>query len=153
MQNSKVEYKKNKEQTFGRQTCQYSSVMRLCRRQANRVSPLARAVKGVKNDGKSAHYEPLCEKCSTYMRASTNAAGGKRRAATRRGSHETSKFAALVPSLPMHRAGSERAYILGPRRVRLERGTAEMRVRPVLHTTQLQRQQSRISTDSMSSRY
>lgn len=59
--------------------------------------------------------------------------------------NEDRKFAALVPSLPMR---SERAYILGPRRVRLERGTAEIRVRPVLHATQLQRQHSRISYDS-----
>lgn len=79
------------------------------------------------------------------MRASTNAAGGN--AATHRGSRETSKFAALVPSLPMHRTESERAYILGPRRVRLVCGTAEMRVRPVLHATQLQRQHSGISND------
>lgn len=79
------------------------------------------------------------------MRASTNAAGGN--AATHRGSRETSKFAALVPSLPMYRTESERAYILGPRRVRLVRGTAEKRVRPALHATQLQRQHSGISND------
>ncbi|RXN05509.1 hypothetical protein ROHU_012667 [Labeo rohita] len=162
MHNSEVEYKKMKSKPLAARPAS-TAVLRGCVGgrltvcqsiwPSVRSSPLARAVKGVKNDGKSAHYEPLCEKCSTYMRASTNAAGGKRRDAPRRRSHETSKFAALVPSLPMHRAESERAYILGPRRVRLERGTAEMRDRPVLHATQLQRQQSRISTDSMSSRY
>lgn len=134
MQDSEVEDKKT-EQTFGRQ---YSGVMRLCRRQANRVSvrssPLARDVEGVKNDGKSAHYEPLCVKCSTYMRASTNAAEVTLSGA----SLEMSKFAALVPSLPMHRTESE----LVPTSSGLN-GSAKTRLRPV----PLQRQHSTISND------
>ncbi len=155
MQNSEVEYKKQRANLWPPdlpvQRCyEAAGYIMYNWRQPNRLSvnlPVCPEFspgtgrEGVKNDGKSAHYEPLCEKCSTYMRASTNAAGGSG------ASHETSKFAALVPSLPMHRTESERAYILGPTRVRRKED------RPVLHATPLQRQHSRIANDSMNSRY
>lgn len=146
MQNSEVE---NKERTFGRQTCQYSGVMRLCRRQANRVSVNLSGVLpwhgpwgGEERWQKRPLWATLWE--MQHLHASEHKrSGGKRRGA----SHETNKFAALVPSLPMHRTESERAYILGPTRVRRKED------RPVLHATPLERQHSIISNDSMSSRY
>lgn len=149
MQNSEVEYKtKNKEQTFGCQTCQYSGVMRLCRRQANRVSvnlPVCPEFSpGTGREGGEERWQkrPLWATLweMQHLHASEHKrSGGKRR--TKRASLP------LLSRLCQCTAPSERAYILGPRRVRRNED------RPVLHATPLQRQHSRISNDSMSSRY
>ncbi len=149
MQNSEVEYKKTKSEPLAARPASTAVLwgcvggrLTVCQSicPSVRSSPLARAVRGWRTMAKAhtmshsvRNAAPTCERAQTQR--------GKRRVA------RNEQVCALVPSLPMHRTESERAYILGPTRVRRKEDP------PVLHATPLQPQHSRIGNDSMNSRY